>query len=82
LLAGAEPEVAQGSIDRIRTNLEIHNSTPGKLLIRLSLGYATAVAPGGLSEASRQADTVMYQEKFQMRAQRVQDILKSMRYDF
>ena len=82
LLAGADPEVAQASIDRIRKNLEIHNSTPGNILIRLSLGYASAVAAGDLSEATKQADTLMYQEKFQMRAQRVQDILKSMRYDF
>lgn len=82
LLAGAEPEVAQASIDRIRKNLELHNSTPGNILIRLSLGYSTAVAPGELAEATKQADTMMYQEKFQMRAQRVQDILKSMRYDF
>jgi diguanylate cyclase (GGDEF)-like protein len=79
LLPGADPEVAQHSLDRIRSNLEEHNLTPGNVLIRLSMGFATAWEPNTLAEAFRQADTMMYQEKFQMRARRVQDILKGMK---
>ena len=81
LLPGSDPEIAQRSLERIRASLEDHNSKPGNMLIRLSLGFATAWEPNTLADAFRQADTMMYQEKFQMRARRVQDILKGMKYD-
>jgi diguanylate cyclase (GGDEF)-like protein/PAS domain S-box-containing protein len=82
ILPGADSETAQHSIERIRMNLEEHNSTPGNILISLSLGFATASSGDELLEANKQADTMMYQEKFHMRAKRVQEILRGMRTDF
>lgn len=82
LIPNADAEVAQNSVERIRQGLELHNTTPGNLLVRLSVGYATAPMNCTLAEAAKQADSMMYQEKFQMRARRVQDIIKGMKYEF
>ncbi len=79
LVPSADGDVAEKSIERIRANLENHNTTPGKVLIHLSLGYATATKGEELPGAYKQADAMMYQEKFQMRARRVQDILRGMK---
>jgi diguanylate cyclase (GGDEF)-like protein/PAS domain S-box-containing protein len=81
LLPGADSEVAQKSLERIHNNLEIHNSTPGKVLIQLSIGFATALRGEDLPSAYRQADAMMYQEKFQMRAKHVQEFLRGIQAD-
>ncbi len=79
LIPAADVETAEKSVDRIRKSLEAHNASPGNILVRLSLGYATAMNGDDLPEAYRQADSMMYQEKFQMRAKRVQGILRGMK---
>ncbi len=81
LLPGADSEVAQKSLERIHNTLEIHNSTPGKVLIQLSIGFATALRGEDISAAYRQADAMMYQEKFHMRAKHVQEILRGIQSD-
>jgi diguanylate cyclase (GGDEF)-like protein/PAS domain S-box-containing protein len=79
LIPAADLDTAQKSVDRIRKSLEAHNASPGNILVRLSLGFATAMNGDDLPEAYRQADSMMYQEKFQMRAKRVQGILRGMK---
>ncbi|MCL4559353.1 MAG: diguanylate cyclase [Chloroflexi bacterium] len=75
LLPGSNAEVAQKILERVRENLEVHNQQNSHVPIRLSLGYATALKGSQITEAYKQADTIMYQEKFQVRARRVQDTL-------
>jgi diguanylate cyclase (GGDEF)-like protein/PAS domain S-box-containing protein len=79
LIPGADSEIAQRSVERIRKSLDAHNASPGNILVRLSLGFATAVKGEEIPDAFRQADSMMYQEKFQMRARRVQGILRGMK---
>jgi diguanylate cyclase (GGDEF)-like protein/PAS domain S-box-containing protein len=79
LIPGADIEIAEKSVERIRKSLDAHNASPGNILVRLSLGYATAHKGEEIPDTFRQADSMMYQEKFQMRARRVQGILRGMK---
>jgi diguanylate cyclase (GGDEF)-like protein/PAS domain S-box-containing protein len=79
LIPGADLEIAQKSVERIRKLLDAHNASPGNILVRLSLGFATAQKGDDMPETFRQADSMMYQEKFQMRARRVQGVMRGMK---
>lgn len=70
ILSNADCMVARKLVDRIRKHLRQHNADHPELPIHISIGYATAVDSAELSEAYRQADEMMYQEKHRHHNQR------------
>jgi len=70
LLPEADTEVAAQAIARIRENIAECNMQERDFIVGLSLGAATATAPGTLDEAVRAADQQMYEDKHAKRCSR------------
>ncbi|WP_306535693.1 GGDEF domain-containing protein [Geobacter sp.] len=63
ILEGAGEIAAAEALARIRGSISACNGEKGDLRLSLSLGAATADAPGALGEAWRRADRRMYEDK-------------------
>jgi diguanylate cyclase (GGDEF)-like protein/PAS domain S-box-containing protein len=63
LLPRADPMIIEQAIERLRTELDLHNSKSMNGDLHLSLGAATVEFGGSLADALKVADGEMYQEK-------------------
>jgi diguanylate cyclase (GGDEF)-like protein len=63
LLPNADEKVVSVTLERLRTEVELHNSEHEDNPLSLSLGSATIVRGGSLTSALKVADKQMYEEK-------------------